>query len=117
MSPHIPTCTKVVPETSHSIVAIHGIGAHPDDTWCKNISTDPQTPRYINWLEHQDMLPSVAPDVRVLRYGYESAWFGDNAISQKVSRVADRLLLALRREREVCAFIATQTSVAETGIL
>lgn len=49
------------------------------------------------------MLPSVAPNARVLRYGYESGWFGDNAIRQKASTVANRFLLALRRDREVYA--------------
>jgi len=86
-----------------SIVAIHGIGAYAGDTWCKNVSRDPNSPRYVNWLQDPDMLPSVAPNARVLRYGYESGWFGDNAIRQKASTVADRLLLALRRDREVYA--------------
>jgi hypothetical protein len=86
-----------------SIIAIHGIGAHADDTWCKNISRDPKSPRYVNWLQDTDMLPSVAPNARVLRYGYESGWFGDNAIRQKTFTVADRFLLALRRDREVYA--------------
>ncbi|KAF2176599.1 hypothetical protein K469DRAFT_678515 [Zopfia rhizophila CBS 207.26] len=81
------------------IVAIHGIGAHPDDTWCKNVGTESK-PRYINWLKDVRMLPSVASNARVLRYGYESQWFGKNAIRQKASTVAERLLLALKRERE-----------------
>ena len=87
--------------TEPSIVAIHGIGSHPEDTWSKNISTDSQAPQFVNWLSHTDMLLSVAPNIRVLRYGYESAWFGDDAVRQKTSTVADRLLLALRRKREV----------------
>lgn len=81
------------------IVAIHGIGAHPDDTWCKNVGTA-ETPRWVNWLEAEDMLPTVAPNARIMRYGYQSWWFGDGAMRQKVSTVAQRLLLALRRKRE-----------------
>ncbi|CAG8983150.1 hypothetical protein HYALB_00014076 [Hymenoscyphus albidus] len=87
--------------TTHwlSIVAIHGIGAHPGDTWCKNVGT-PDAPCYVNWLTHEGMLPQAAPNARILRYGYESEWFGENAISQKTTTVADRLLLTLRRERK-----------------
>ncbi|KAJ9641089.1 hypothetical protein H2199_005757 [Coniosporium tulheliwenetii] len=43
------------------IVAIHGIGAHPDDTWCKNVGTDGEgRTRYVNWLSDPAMLPSTA---------------------------------------------------------
>lgn len=47
------------------------------------------------------MLPTVVPEARILRYGYESAWFGRDAMRQKVSTVAKRLLVSLRRERKV----------------
>ncbi|KAI4136790.1 MAG: hypothetical protein LQ341_005446, partial [Variospora aurantia] len=84
-----------------SIIAIHGIGAHPDDTWCKKVDTGSSTERYVNWLSDARMLPAVVPDARIMRYGYQSQWFGDEAISQKVSTVAQRLLLNLRRDRKV----------------
>ncbi|KAF2174829.1 hypothetical protein K469DRAFT_704084 [Zopfia rhizophila CBS 207.26] len=82
------------------IVAIHGIGAHPDDSWCKNVGTA-ECPRWVNWLDEDDMLPAVASNARIMRYGYQSQWFGEGAMRQKVSTVAQRLLLALRRKREV----------------
>ncbi|KAF2732461.1 hypothetical protein EJ04DRAFT_335557 [Polyplosphaeria fusca] len=85
------------------IVAVHGIGAHPDDTWCKNVGTA-ESPRWVNWLEAEDMLPAVAPSARIMRYGYQSQWFGEGAMRQRVSTVAERLLLALRREREEYPF-------------
>lgn len=47
------------------------------------------------------MLPSVAPNARIMRYGYQSQWFGDDAIQQTVTRVAERFLRALKRERKV----------------
>lgn len=47
------------------------------------------------------MLPSVVPNARILQYGYESQWFGDNAIRQNASSVADRLLRSLKRDRKV----------------
>jgi hypothetical protein len=87
---------------SRSIVAIHGVGAHPDDTWCKNVGTDVTGPRYVNWLEDQEMLPSAVPSARIMRYGYESQWFGKEATQQRATSVARRLLIALKRERKVC---------------
>ncbi|ORY17573.1 hypothetical protein BCR34DRAFT_621771 [Clohesyomyces aquaticus] len=54
------------------IVAIHGIGAYLDNTWCKNVGT------------------AESPQ-----------WFSEVAMRQKASPVAQRLLLALRRKREV----------------
>jgi hypothetical protein len=83
-----------------SIVAVHGIGAHPDDSWCKNVGAA-ECPRRVNWLDEADMLPAVAPHARIMRYGYQSQWFGEGAMRQKASTVAQRLLLALRRKREV----------------
>ncbi|RYO26148.1 hypothetical protein AA0113_g12537, partial [Alternaria arborescens] len=35
-----------------------------------------------------------------MRYGYQSQWFGEGAMRQKASTVAQRLLLALRRKRK-----------------
>jgi hypothetical protein len=83
-----------------SIVAIHGIGAHPDDSWSKDVGTK-EAPCYVNWLSDTAMLPAVVPSARIMRYGYESAWFGHEAMKQSASRVAQRLLLTLRRARKV----------------
>lgn len=47
------------------------------------------------------MLPAVAPNARVMRYGYESQWFGKEAMQQSASTVANRLLRALKRKRKV----------------
>jgi hypothetical protein len=47
------------------------------------------------------MLPAVAPNARIMRYGYESQWFGQEAMQQSASTVAERLLRALKRKREV----------------
>ena len=82
------------------IVAVHGLGAHPDDSWCKNVGTK-DSPRWVNWLAEESMLPAVAPQARIMRYGYQSQWFGEGAMRQKASTVAQRLLLALGMEREV----------------
>ncbi|THZ12391.1 hypothetical protein D6C91_08531 [Aureobasidium pullulans] len=81
------------------IVAIHGLGAHPDDTWCKNIGT-PESPQWVNWLKEPDMLPSTASNVRIMRYGYESAWFGSDAIKQSTTDAAEEFLDDLKGLRE-----------------
>jgi hypothetical protein len=49
------------------------------------------------------MLPAVAPNARIMRYGYHSEWFGDGAIRQNTSTVARRMLSALERKRKVQA--------------
>ncbi|KAH8723331.1 hypothetical protein GQ44DRAFT_804448 [Phaeosphaeriaceae sp. PMI808] len=82
------------PEIEPSIVAIHTHQAHPDDTWCKNTGSQ-DLPQHKNWL--QDMLPAIAPKARVMRYGYQSQWFGKEAMLLGVRTVAQRLLVALQR--------------------
>ena len=52
-----------------SIVAIHGIGAHPDDTWYKKVDTGGPSECYVNWLKDTHMLPAVVPDARIMRPG------------------------------------------------
>lgn len=102
--------SKTIPEqpvrptlTASSIVAIHGIGAHPDDTWCKKLDAG----GYVNWLSDLNMLPKVVPQTRIMRYGYESQWFGDETIQLKTSTVAQRLLQSLQRERKVLCSLPT----------
>ncbi|OBT98272.2 hypothetical protein VE01_03137 [Pseudogymnoascus verrucosus] len=70
------------------IIAIHGIAAHPDETWCKG---------GVNWLSDESMLRSAVPNARILRYGYQSTWYGTSqeVISTNTSRVAARFLSAL----------------------
>lgn len=88
--------------TCGSIVAVHGLGAHPDDTWTKKRSgKEGRDVRWVNWLEEEDMLPAVVPNARIMRYGYKSDWFGPAAIKQSARNVAARLSVALRRERKV----------------
>jgi hypothetical protein len=53
------------------------------------------------------MLPSVAPQARIMRYGYQSQWFGEGAMRQRASTIARRLLLALKRKRAVLYRLCT----------
>ncbi|THY23943.1 hypothetical protein D6D00_05831 [Aureobasidium pullulans] len=82
-----------------SVVAIHGLGAHPDDTWYKNVGTKEES-KWVNWLEAPFMLPNDIPNARIMRYGYMSQWFGKNAIKQSTSDVAKDFLINLRRWRK-----------------
>ena len=81
-------------------MAVHGLGAHPDETWSKKRETESGSV-WINWLEEPDMLPAAVPSARIMRYGYKSGWFGQDSIKATASSVAQKLLLALRRERKV----------------
>ena len=53
------------------------------------------------------MLPTVAKDARIMRYGYMSQWFGDFRIQATLVRVANLFLVDLIREREVRLDIRT----------
>ncbi|PVH90814.1 hypothetical protein DM02DRAFT_547058, partial [Periconia macrospinosa] len=79
------------------------IGAHPDDTWCKNVGMA-ESLRWANWLSEEEMLPAVASNARIMRYGYQSQWLGKEAMWQKASAVAQRRLLALQRRRKEFPF-------------
>jgi hypothetical protein len=47
------------------------------------------------------MLPAAIPKARIMRFGYESLWYGPNAVKQRVHNIAYDLLLRLNMEREV----------------
>ena len=57
--------------------------------------------KYVNWLRDAHMLPRVVPQTRIMRYGYELRWFGEETISFKALTVAQRLLRGLKRARKV----------------
>ncbi|KAF5852116.1 hypothetical protein GGP41_000810 [Bipolaris sorokiniana] len=86
-----------------SIVAIHGLGAHPDKSWCKNVGTA-EAPQWRNWLIEDDMLPAVAPNARIMRYGYTSQWFDRIKMQLGMSIVAEQLLRALKQQRKNTPF-------------
>jgi hypothetical protein len=54
-----------------------------------------------NWLESPDMLPKAIPKARIMRYGYDSQWFGENAVKQRLATVAKELLFWLEQARRV----------------
>ncbi|KAK0659165.1 hypothetical protein QBC41DRAFT_331647 [Cercophora samala] len=87
------------PETEDidaDVVFVHGICAHPYNTWRHKLTKT-------NWLDDKSMLPADLPKARILYFGYQSAWFGPNAVRQTVNTAADQLLNALMgRLREKC---------------
>jgi len=94
------------------VVAVHGIGADPDWAWVaqetkmKEVILDGskeamEVVRTINWLQTPNMLPKAIPKARIMRFGYESQWFGDAAVKQRLPTVANTLLKFLVMERKV----------------
>ena len=85
---------KRINSFGNSIIAIHGIGADPDDTWISKR-------KGVNWLKDPNMLPEAAPQARIMRFGWESQWIGKDFIDQRCSTVAEQLLEDLRIVRKV----------------
>ncbi|KAI1176507.1 hypothetical protein F4777DRAFT_546544 [Nemania sp. FL0916] len=81
------------------IVAIHGIGAHPDLTW---IGRGPHS-ETVHWLRDPKMLPKSVPNARIMRFGYQSGWWSpkENGEPKKtfVNDVAEMLLRELEFHR------------------
>ncbi|KAI0383586.1 hypothetical protein F5Y04DRAFT_278767 [Hypomontagnella monticulosa] len=84
-----------IEDTEVDIVAVHGIGVHPEETWVFKGND-------VNWLKHETMLPAAVPKSRIMAFGYASYWFGDDAVKQSLDSVAKKLLVALKRQRKNC---------------
>lgn len=90
--------------TFASIVAVHGLGAHPDHTWCqlRDETLDKSNPEsYVNWLKDKRMLPRVVPHARIMRYGYHSDWVGDNITNATPRNISRALVADLADHRKV----------------
>ncbi|KAM3421072.1 hypothetical protein BST61_g1486 [Cercospora zeina] len=86
------------------IVAIHGMGAHPDDTGAvlKDGARDSKNPdSYVNWLTDQRLLPAVLPNARIMRYGYVSTWFGGEMVQTRSRKIAKGFLTSLLEARKI----------------
>jgi hypothetical protein len=46
------------------------------------------------------MLPKALPHARIMRFGYDSTWFGPDAVKQRLSLIAEAMLQDLCDERE-----------------
>lgn len=55
-----------------------------------------------NWLTDPKMLPELAPNARIMRYGYKSQWYGTEEVETKktyVYDIANAMLTALTELR------------------
>ncbi len=79
---------------SRSIVAVPGLGAHPEWTWIRKTENG-----IIHWLRDATMLPSRVENARIMVFEYASQWFGENSVDQTLDNLANLLIMALERER------------------
>jgi hypothetical protein len=95
-----------------SVVAVHGIGADPDRTWTYSEKAQVIKPEdggadhtknariTINWLKDENMLPAAIPRARIMRFGYDSRWYGPDPVRQRLENIANSLLLYLGDARK-----------------
>lgn len=92
------------------------MGAHPSDSWSieigsSDVSQDEshklitcegyEGKKYCNWLEDSHMLHSKFPNTRIMRFGYESAPFGQDSVSTRGKEIGKKLTHQLNKKREV----------------
>ena len=75
----------IKPVDTRGIIAVHGIGAHPDRTWTMQKSDG----EWVNWLANAEMVPRYVPNARIMRSGYRSEWFGSVEAETKKTLVPD----------------------------
>ena len=94
-----------------SIVAVHGLGAHPEFTWTvtraqaqplQNISSSSTAQALgkcrVNWLKDDGFLKEDFKTARVMTFGYNADWFV-GAPTATAEQRAGTLLRELKRER------------------
>lgn len=87
--------------TALSLVAVHGIGAHREETWSAGVDVPGSREKiWRNWLTDETMLRKTFPDIRVLNFGYKSDWFND-PVSHSISSLGNLLWTSLEVQREV----------------
>lgn len=90
----------IVADQRESIVTVHGIGAHPQETWSAQVIQEGGDTKWLNWLSDETMLPRALSDMRVLNFGYKSDWFG-SPVQHSLSSLGSLLWTSLNMRREV----------------
>ncbi|KAF3926729.1 hypothetical protein ABW21_db0205598 [Orbilia brochopaga] len=93
---HEPTEEEIIVD----IVAVHGLAADPDQTWTYRNGPASDANNGVNWLKDANMLPAALPRARIMRFGYDSTWYGLGAVNQRLANVAEAMLEDLEYERE-----------------
>ena len=81
-----------------SIIAVHGIGANPTYTWKMSGQNGANG---VDWLKDLTMLQNAIPQARIMTFGYQSQWFGNDAVTTNVSNIAEELMMSLDSHRNV----------------
>ena len=91
-----------------SIVAVHGLGAHPEFTWTvtkkqaqaessSNAGHTSNRPR-VNWLKDENFLKKDFKKARIMTFGYNADWVIGAPMATAEQRAAT-LLRELKRKR------------------
>ncbi|PQE31569.1 P-loop containing nucleoside triphosphate hydrolase protein [Rutstroemia sp. NJR-2017a WRK4] len=81
------------------IVAVHSIGADPKKTW---VGSKKESGTKTDWLQDTSMLPKLAPNARIMRFGYNAKWCGssdDQLTKTLVHDMSSQLLSCLDMRR------------------
>jgi hypothetical protein len=64
LSPYFLYSQQLMSCPGSSIVAIHGLNGHREETWTAKNN--------VNWLRHPNMLPEYIPNARIMSWGYDA---------------------------------------------
>ena len=87
-----------------SIIAVHGLGAHPDHAWVRHKTTSGGPDEDVRWLT--DLLPQTLREykisirARIFCYNYQSAWLGSHLTKNRLEGLAERLIDDIHNARE-----------------
>ncbi|KAL9065770.1 MAG: hypothetical protein Q9161_007995 [Pseudevernia consocians] len=86
------------------IIAVHGLGAHPDHAWVRHKDVAAGLQKDVRWLT--DLLPQTFRDyktsisARVFCFNYQSAWLGPQLSRNRLEGLAKRLLDDIHNVRD-----------------
>ncbi|KAH8898205.1 hypothetical protein GQ53DRAFT_777676 [Thozetella sp. PMI_491] len=85
---------KTETETDIDIIAIHGLDTKSPDTWTWKDPGDPKNKaKWVNWLQHPDMLPKAAARARIFTCDWAADLLQPSDLVQK--RIEEHALLLL----------------------